>query len=245
MPKTVFSYTDPKTLNKLVMLVSGERCELSASLMPEIPEFIESARKARSFHVSSPSFPGLDERLRKEQLTHDEAHAIVMLELCEKHNIMPFWKLRFDYSFRQFNEPDIRYIGYNFGGSVNDEPYKTCVDPVHFTKGSKWYSIGFNELKGQENIDRAKLAIAAFVEQGYIVVDINAELDPWVRSGEYADYKESKATMWASDGTIEFWGDVPDIFRDFDANKMPQPALPQPRKLLEGVVDTILKKKKE
>ncbi|MBN1792845.1 hypothetical protein JW826_04135 [Candidatus Woesearchaeota archaeon] len=243
MDAKTFEYKDPYFLNRLVMLISGERCDFSATLRPDIPEFIQAAECARAFSASSPDFPDLDKQLREKQLSRDQKHALVMMAMCEKHGVMPFWNLRFDYSYRQFDEPKIKYVGYNFGCTVHDEPYLTCVHPIQFTKGSKWYSITFEEVAGKENTNRAKLAISRFTEQGYLVVGIYAHLDPYIRSGDhYCDYKESKSQMHARDGKVTFWGEVPEGFDlsglDIIKAEQMRRQLPEP-KLLEKLVDSI------
>jgi hypothetical protein len=214
--------------------------------MPDIDEFIEAASKARAFTVSSPDFPEIDERLKKEQLTHDQIHTLIMIPLCEKHNVIPFWSLVFDNGLRQFNEAEIKYCGYRFDILDDSEPYKSCAHPIHFTKGSKWYSIRFVDAAGEENVGRTKLAIVKFIEQGYRVVSMSAQLEPFITTGEYVNYKESKASLYANNGKITIYGEVPEEFKKSDIEtilkRKPAPALPSPPKLLENIAESLVGK---
>lgn len=204
-----YSYSNRFTLNHLVGLISGENCEISAFLRPDIPEFIEAAEKRNYFHISSP-IAEINKELQDSQLSHNKLHANVMKQLCEKHKIMPFWNLIFNDSFRPFDEPEIKYVGYNFSGTVYDEFRKGCIDPINFTKGYKWYGIEFEEIEGKEGTDKAKRAIEEFVKQGYIVTSLQAELEPYiVTTDHYCSHKRCKAVLWAGDGKVEFSGDIP------------------------------------
>jgi hypothetical protein len=213
-----FTYDDSAFLNKLIMHISEENCKLSAGLAPNIPEFIQQAKNARIFNMSS-EFSDLNERLRKEQMSQDAQHTLVMAKLCVKHNILPFYRLCFDYSFRQFDEPKIKYIGPNFGHTVHDEPYNTLVHPVHFAKGNKWYSIQFVYAEGVESIRRTKQAVSEFIKQDYIVTGLSVKLNSKLIRGEYCDYEESEASLYAGDGKITIYGDIPEDFNMQDLMK--------------------------
>ena len=179
------------------MLIAENKCEFSVTMRPNFPEFIKAANKANGYTVSS-SFQDIEERLRKNQDLKEAAHTLTMVELCEKHNIIPFWSLDFDCSFNgEFNNK-IKYIGPIFNCCSNQEPYKSFQSPLNFVKDSKWYAINFREVSEPDNILTAKHAISKFIEQDYIVTGIFAELNPWIKSSEYFDYKKSDATMRAS-----------------------------------------------
>ena len=213
-----YIYSDPHFLNRFVMFFSEKDCGLSVCLRPDILEFIDAAEDARPFSERSYD---LDEEARAKYIAIFQAYVLRMSKLCIRHNIIPFWELVFDYEYRQFEYPQIKYTGYNFGCTIHDEPRKTFVDPIHFTKGDKWYGITFSEAKGEESVSRVKLAVAGFVEQGYRVTSIKAKLKPRtvsVGTCEDSGYSELyDASLYASNGIIEINGKLPE---DLDIEKI-------------------------
>ena len=207
-----YTYSDPHFLNRLVTLFSEKDCGLSVCLRPDIQEFIDAAEDARPF--SSSWFYGLDKESRAKYIAPFQDYVIRITTLCTSYNIIPFWELVFNYVYREFEYPEIKYRGYNFGCTIYDEPRKTFVDPIHFTGGNKWHGITFSEAKGEESVRRVKLAVARFVGQGYRVTSIDAKLKPRtvsVGTCEDSGYSERcDASLYASNGKIEVCGKVPE-----------------------------------
>jgi len=245
-----FEYDNPRYLNTLVMYIEGSKCEIDATLMPDIPEFVDAVNRDSFFtkkkksdeEVMSESLeliassPELVERFHNtdtENIDEKVLRALYLLSLCKKHNIMPFWQLKFNNSLSQWREPEIKYVGRNLGCSVYDEPYKTCVNPIHFTRlgKNKWYQIEFENIIGEKSSNAVKSAISEFIRQGYVVTRLSAGLNPSARTADhYYDYTEYDARLFAYGGDVEVSG-VPD---DFELPKKP-PELTHQAKLLERV----------
>lgn len=191
-----YKIDNPLVLKEMLMLLSGSNCDFSAYLMPDVPELIEAINTGRT-DISGLDIGQLSTSMiqRGKRLDERVLKTLVLLGICKKHNIMPFWSLRFDYELRQFNEPEIKYIGGNFGWTVHDEPFNLCVNPVHFTRESRWYSIEFKEVQGEKNIARCKSAIESFTSNGYSLTSFISDLNPWFKRGEYMDSKECDATI--------------------------------------------------
>ena len=234
-----YTYDDPELLNVLVMLISESNCSFSCTLRPNVKEFLEYASRGRAFTASSP-IPELDDRLLQKQAAQDVLHTLAMLHLCQEHKVMPFIGLSFDYELSSYGE--IKYVMPHLDTKFHEELYRFCRDPIHFTRGYKWYSIIFGEVKGKEKIGIVKRAIPQFLSQGYIVTSLTAQLNPYIRRGEYVDYCESDATLIAHDGKITIFGKIPDGY-DFDLEKikgMKRQILPEEPKLLDGLVKKLL-----
>ncbi|MBS3093482.1 hypothetical protein J4456_02780 [Candidatus Pacearchaeota archaeon] len=229
-----FTYEYPRYLNTLVTHIEGKNCKLSATLMPDIPEFIDAALRINFFNKSA----GLInyDNLKRYEHVDNVVHTLLMLRLCEKHNIMPFWCFTFDNNPSQWREPTIKYVGYNFGVSIHDEPYHTCVHPLFFIQQRKWYMMKFENYQGEESVNAAKNAIAASIEQGYVVTQLYAGLNPRIRTADhYCDYEEYDAQLWAGNGSVEM-SNIPD---GFQLPKYPR-ILDRAKNLLEDCVDTFL-----
>lgn len=152
------SYENPEHLNYLVRIIEGKNCELSATLKPNIPEFIEATRK---FSISyRPEISGIK----------------TILDVCSKHKIKPLWKLVFDKTFGSNNKLKIEYVGPKYSGinprTPNDEKYEKifqeCSHPLQLIRNDLWYSIFFREFKG-EKIKRVQESISEFIRNGYLV----------------------------------------------------------------------------
>jgi len=236
-----YTYSDPHFLNRLVMFFSEKDCGLSVYLRPDIQEFIDSAEDARVFFHES--FYDLDKEGRDKYIAIFQSFVERMNTLCTRHNIIPFWDLVFNYEYRQFEYPEIKYTGYNFGSTIYHEPRKTFVDPIHFINGGKWYGINFSEAKGEESVRRVKLAVDGFVRQGYRVTSIKAKLNPStvsVGTCEESGYEERyDASLYAHKGIIEINGKVPEGF-DIENIKEIISEEPEQTGLLEGLEQKLL-----
>jgi len=253
-----FTYDDPRYLNKLVMYIEGKNCKLCATLKPDIPEFIDAANlnnyftKGNSDSINAfsffslhvlpiPEFNIMFNNIDFKKIDSRMLHAITMMVLCEKHEVMPFLKLNFDNSYSQWIEPKIEYIGCNFGGSIFDQPYNSCINPVNFSKlnKNKWYSIGFEDFIGEESTMAAKSAISEYIKQGYVITRISATLNPRLRTADhYFDYEESDGQIFASEGVIEISG----VSEDFELPKE-QKILEYKKPLLENIINNLLEGK--
>jgi len=243
---TEFTYKDPKFLDRLVMFINSKNCELSASLLPDSDEFIRADNESsNSWRVFSSPIPEIDRVLRDREMAGDKKRALIMLPMCEKHGVVPFWSLNFDYSIYS-GEPRMIYCGPRHPEVNSDFQVELMRRLRHpsaiseISNGKKWYHIRFNEANGEEQVDIVKRGISSYLGLGYRVVSMSAELEPSVRSGEYVDYKESKATMFANDGKIEIYGNVPGFDEKFSEDleifrQVPQ--LPAPKNLLENLID--------
>ncbi len=234
MNEKTYHYTDPHFLNKLVMSISPERCALTAYMYPDVEEFIELAQKKPSwdYHFYN--------QLSAEAMQFWKDYTVHMISLCQKHDIHPFWGLLFEYDYRQFEEPKISFAGFSHDGTTKGEPRKTLVHPALFAEERKWYSISFVNAKGKESVERVQQAIVGFIEQGYRVTSLKANLNPRTESRgtceDAYDAEVSDARLWAHDGTVTIQGDVS---FDFDEiRKMPQKQ-PAPL-LLEEVLKNVL-----
>lgn len=149
-------------------------------------------------------------------------HTALIAEVCQKHRVIPFLGLKFDYSLRQFNQPEIEYTGYRPGfSSVRDEPYKTFANPLLFSGNpQKWYRIIFNEAYERESLGRVKDSIASFVRDGYLTIYITAKLNPSYKRGEYFDSEMYDALLTAGRGKVRMYGE--DIPKDFRVSDIPK-----------------------
>ncbi|MBI2449133.1 hypothetical protein HYV49_02445 [Candidatus Pacearchaeota archaeon] len=224
--KKRYTYTYPEFLNTLIMYISEQNCEFSAWLEPNIPEFIKASEPQRPRWATT----GNPEKDKQQ----DIEHASTMFKLCIKYNIFPFLSLIFDSN--NHGIPKIEYVGYHFGDYNYVEPFRTCVHPSHFSQDKKWYFVLFKDIRGTSE---AKRGIADFIKQGYVVTCLEAKLNPHTETGDhYYDYKEWDASLYARKGIISVNGKVPD---DFDPTTIQQKQLPEPPKLLEGIVDKLLR----
>lgn len=232
-----FEYKDPKFLNTLVNWINGERCKLEVRMFPDVPEFIEAHMTLNLVSQIKKLPPALFSekcKLDFKLLNDSKIKDLILLNLCEKHNILPFWSLSFDYTFSQTNKPKIEYIGNHWDVDERKGIYNICLNPINFTKNSRWHRIDFKDAKGQKNINKVKQAINEFIKQGYIITSITADLDPYlVRGDHYCDYEKSEATLIAYNGKVRFYGDVPD---DFNINSLKPKQLPEPTKLLDEIL---------
>lgn len=238
MTEKTFTYKDPKFLNKLILFINGNRCELSLILRPDVDEFLEANdRTAMPFRWSSP-IPEIERKFREKQYSDDLVRTLVMLPLCKKHGIKPFIGLKFDcYG----DEPKPSYCGPRIETKSETQPFRMAMHPSNFVDGKKWYFIGFKEIKGESRINEVKQAVAGLVWQGYRVTSLEAELDPYTQRGEYVDYRKSRATMFASCGEIKIFGEIPDFEENFGEEvllKKEPPALPGPM-ALEAVCEEL------
>lgn len=215
MGKT-YSYDDPTFLNGLVMVISENNCEFSAVLKPYVPEFILADKETTDYSITS-RIPRIAELLEKRKISRDAARVMTMLPICKEHDILPFWSLTFDYSFN-YGGPEMKFIGpqpgpMSFPSAEERAIMHELKNPALFSKIKKWHRILFNEVDKQEEISRSKDAIAGFIEEGYIVTYIQADLNPWIKGGGCGgmDYKTSDATLRAHDGEVKIYGNI-----DFD-----------------------------
>lgn len=206
MPEKIFTYPDPKFLNKLAVSVNRERCELSVGLHPDIPEFIEAVNKPGNYK-------------------NWDIHLLHLRALCETHHIMPFRSLVFRYDC----EPQINYM---HTGHLDDEVLRRLINsgrhPAYFAMNMKWFSITFDSLVGEE-AGKAQAAISEFAKNGYVVTRVEANLDPYIRSADhYCDVKESRATLWGMNGRVSISGDFPDDLdiQDLVPKELPAPGIP-------------------
>ena len=215
MSEKEFKYADPKFLNKLAICISGERCELTANLRPDIPEFIKAVCNS------------------DRSINYDLRTAAIRV-LCETHKIMPFWYLVFweDYC------PKIEYYGPDLThSSYADKFRESSSHPAYFAMSRRWFGINFRDIKGAKGVRQTQQAIAEFVKNEYIVTSIEANLDPHIRTADhYCDYKESRATLWASNGEVTVSGNIPEDFDIKDLMQKELPAVALPPLGLEGLV---------
>ncbi len=236
MANKKFSYEDPRHLNTLVNYIEGKNCKLSATLMPDIPAFIDIVYRNNFFSKSSGV---IDYSLLKGfDPASVQMHTFLVLKLCEEHHIMPFWNMIFDGGWQK---PEIKYVGPS-GFSVDAEPYKTCAHPAWFMQNRKWYQLLFEDYQGEENVEAAKEAIAGAIEKGYVVTRLSASLNPRIRTADhYCDYEVNDGTLFAYDGTIEISG-VPE---DFEFPKDPVKIERQRKSLLSFTQGFLSHEKKD
>ena len=224
--KKSFKYNDPMFLNDLISALS-DNCKFSAFLLPDVEEFIEASKKFRSSMMNFEIPEELKEELYNRKINYFQWHTALIYNLSRKHNIIPFFALKFDGNYGPRGE--IEYIGNN-NYDLGKELYHFCNSPRTLALGNKWPRIEFKDFgkTGQE-------AISAFVEQGYRVTKIHADLNP--RSGtsdHYYSWYKCDATLWASDGEIDMDGKFPD---DFDPIKIQRKKLTDigEKKALPGI----------
>ncbi len=232
-----YQYNDPHFLNKLVRYISPEHCVLTVVLHPEVEEFIELAHQKPSWDYS---YIHHQPSAEAQQFWKD--YALKMISLCQKHNILPFWSLLFDYDCRQFDEPKISYAGFSHNGTTTGEPRKTLVHPALFVQKGKWYSINFAGAKGKESVERVQQAIVGFIEQGYQVTSLQADLNSrTVSRGTCEDAYDAEvcdARLWAKDGKVTIDGNI-----DFDPEEIRKKQMSRTRlafPLLEEIVGKLL-----
>jgi len=228
---------EPGQLEIIARSIGGDRCSLSAMMMPNDDEFIRKAMNRRAFNVSS-VVAEIDEMLRERMLDEDTVYLLEMLPLCHRLGIHPFWSLKFEHSYSPRSRPEIVYSA-PFLQREDDEPYKSALHPAVFALGLKWYSVSFNDFRGG-NVLRAQQAIDAFSKQGYALVRISAKLNPHSVRGDHCEYEESDASLYADREKADFFG-VPE---DFEIPKSVK-ELPASPNVLDGLVRGLLEKKDE
>ncbi len=233
-----WEYSRSDFLNDLVFSIDSERCSLSASLAPNVPEFLEARKKSRDGLITE-IFPnalkgkvpeGFDEKRWR-----DTAWTGAMIELCRRNGIIPFWGLRWDYELRQFNEPSLEYCGPSVDW-ITQDPKKTLTAPI-FLCGDEhtWYNLSFNVAQGKESVDRVKYAIVSLLRKEYVVTSVHAQLNRWIRGGEYFDTEECDAEIHAYNGKISMYGKA--IPKDFHPDKVPRwdTRKQEPREKMDGL----------
>jgi hypothetical protein len=200
MSEKTFTYEDPKFLNKLAMCISGERCELSATLHPDIPEFVEEAtRQGKSKPYGM--------------------HLLSLAGLCEQHSIIPFGSL----VFKEDYPPQIEYRYVRTDDDSLERFMMGCRHPGYFAMKRKWFSVIFEDIARADRVRAAQSAIFAFTRNGYVVTRLSANLDPETIKGDYVDYCTAEARLFAEKGIVTVSGNIPD---DFDIKDLMQKELP-------------------
>jgi hypothetical protein len=178
---TQIPYEDRYYLNKIVGLINPSKSSiLSVSMMPNVPELLKAVRNYRELDTYKEAFE----------------EALKLYNLCNKHNVMPFWTLRFDY-YTQL--PKIEYQGPKcFGSSVHSEPLMTCKLPLQFAKSKMWYGIGMDSYGGEREIKDVKAAVDEFMKKGYVTTSFHLKL-----------FLEDELDIFGSNGKIIVHGKMP------------------------------------
>lgn len=189
-----FVYTDRTFLNRLVMHLSSE-VRFNALLQPDIKELLE-------VYEDFPRSP------RDEQIEEVDMKTRKIIEVCKQKGILPFYGLSFEY--HDWKDPfpitKMYYAGPNLGTGKRNEPYRSSNNPLNFLGNKRYYAVNFSGVQGEKNHEEAKMAIKAFLEEGYIMTDLSGELRPWEQAGEYIGRSGDDGSFYARNGRIDVFG---------------------------------------
>jgi hypothetical protein len=226
--KFKYTYKNPDFLRFLVSILGDKGVEAGVSFWPN--EFFGELGQERS---------RFKKMHREEFMKNLEAYKQFLSKLKAK-GIIPGWRLVFDYSFRQNNEPKIEKIYpysklENEGLTIDDEPHVTLVHPVNFING-KWEEIDLTNFLGEKSIRRLKEAVEFFSEKGYTLINVSGGLNPQPYTADhYVNGVDYDGHLFATGGIVEISGKLPE---DFDFKKFVPGNLPvnQQSKMLEQLV---------
>ncbi len=199
-----YTYQDPKFLDRFVMFINGERCELSATLMPDLDELLDVERENLfGYHFDYKSTFYNVENVNK------------ILDICKRHKILPFGELGFNYQIGAV-PVTFNYVGPNsigssdrFGNLARDLELKLThpTQIVELLDGAKPFRISFEKAWDRDEVTKTKEGIKSFLDRGYRVVRVNAEYKKTVPR----EAIERPISLMACDGRIHIYGNVPDV----------------------------------
>lgn len=219
-----YRYENPDFLNFLVDILGEKGVQAGAYLeAKEMEEFREEKNNLLSMN-------------EKEFMENFEKYKS-LIQTMKGKGIIPGWCLAFNYDYRQNDTPEVKKLHTNrFGNefsTVHDEPHLTLVHPENFT-GGKWEGISFSNFEGEKSVRRFKESVRGFVEKGYNLIRVSANLNPQpYTSDHYNDGCDYDGHLFAAGGEMTLCGKFPE---DFDFNRFVPKQLPQSQKMLEQLV---------
>lgn len=203
MDKDIF-IDNPELIHRLLMSLSEDRCEFSAILKPNIPEFIDIS--GLDYSAIKGKYPKFDETLEKlkEKLkrayTYNRAKALYLHQFGDENGVMPFSEMKFNGSWGL----DVEIL-FNINCFQDDNmnnllrEYK-LDDANAIASGKKFGTLYFDSVE-RRCTGKAKEAINNFVKEGYCVTYLHAELDPNdSTSDHYYTRHENKGSFRAQYG---------------------------------------------
>lgn len=208
-----WNYLEPDFLDEFVKYI-GYSCKFSATLIPNIPEFLDAFLNYKYPNLNEISLEIRDKLVPKGQkLSEDQIRILSLFSLCRKHDIYPFWALSFD----DGGAPEIKYFGPKEEWASINHPenavYKRCLKSSQFSKQKKWYQICFKDFMNKD-VEDAKIAIEEFTKKDYKLVQLNTELNPRIKTSDhYYDYEENDLNLWLANGKITTHTKLPENFQ--------------------------------
>ena len=219
-----FAYEDPALMPKLLPYIAEHSNEASFVLRPNVPEFLEatysSIGRKENERYDPTSYEFRDPHLFRTAQNLIENHncnvnwrlkseltTLVILDLCELHNIRPFTQL-----LLRRGPTKINYLGIAGNHDRDNIIGETCRDPAMLVARDKWESISFEELKG-EKIAEAKSSIDIMLNNGYVLTKIRAGINPHWRGSSYYERVEYDAELDIDLKKISIYAEMDEDFK--------------------------------